>query len=669
MRTERREPRFRSLTGMLFVCLLSFLCGCPQPPNVQITVPEEGQVFTASPIAVSGTVTDEKPGVSATLSLGGQSWPLSLGTGGAFSREVALQEGENLISVTARDTDNLTTLDSVTAHYAGPVSIQILSPPDGLTVNSERVTVRGSVGGSGVSVLVNGVWARVASGSFEAQDVPLVAGTNQVTATALHSRYESLVGTDAVVVQTVESRDPVELQASAGQGVPPLGVDFTLTVDLDHPVVNYKWDLNADGLWEIDSPSQNTASTSYAQARIYNARVMVTDSQGVSFSDAAMINVHGPAQLLGSFASGNPADIVRKRDGRYLVLDSSACRVSEYDALGSPTGFGFGSCGTGNGQFQSPMGLAVGPHAEIYVADTGNNRVQKFTSQGNFILAFSTWTCGSSTGPFNQPYGIAVDSDSRVFVIDRGNERLMSYDYGFGDCGVGTGAGFFDDPRRVEVDTHGRIYVVGNGLYNQNKGSVNVFSSTGQYLLTINEDTGVPLSEPYDVLVENGKIYIADSGAGKVIVLNDDLDNLRVLNEVAGVAAAPKAVAVGARTTHETVLAPDSGAVLEAELPVDSPEPVWEAFRLAVVAKNFQQALTYVHEDTRAGYEYIFSLKPNELSASATEWTPITAYKVERDRASYDVPQEEIVNGSPQIVRHMVSFVRDAGGVWKILKF
>jgi len=83
---------------MLFVCLLSFLCGCPQPPNVQITVPEEGQVFTASPIAVSGTVTDEKPGVSATLSLGGQSWPLSLGTGGAFSREVALQEGENLIS-------------------------------------------------------------------------------------------------------------------------------------------------------------------------------------------------------------------------------------------------------------------------------------------------------------------------------------------------------------------------------------------------------------------------------------------------------------------------------------------------------------------------------------------------------------------------------------------
>jgi len=152
-------------------------------------------------------------------------------------------------------------------------------------------------------------------------------------------------------------------------------------------------------------------------------------------------------------------------------------------------------------------------------------------------------------------------------------------------------------------------------------------------------------------------------------VLNDDLDNLRVLNEVAGVAAAPKAVAVGARTTHETVLAPDSGAVLEAELPVDSPEPVWEAFRLAVVAKNFQQALTYVHEDTRAGYEYIFSLKPNELSASATEWTPITAYKVERDRASYDVPQEEIVNGSPQIVRHMVSFVRDAGGVWKILKF
>src|SRR6476659_9003670 len=67
----------------------------------------------------------------------------------------------------------------------------------------------------------------------------------------------------------------------------------------------------------------------------------------------------------------------------------------------------WGYTGSGNGQFFAPEGIAVDSSGNVYVADYGNNRVQKFDSSGNFLTKWGI--SGKGNGQFSFPNGIAVD--------------------------------------------------------------------------------------------------------------------------------------------------------------------------------------------------------------------------------------------------------------------
>jgi hypothetical protein len=61
----------------------------------------------------------------------------------------------------------------------------------------------------------------------------------------------------------------------------------------------------------------------------------------------------------------------------------------------------------------------------VYVADSGNDRIQKFNSEGNCITSWGS--CGTGEGEFNDPNGIAVDSSGNVFVADTYNHRIQKF--------------------------------------------------------------------------------------------------------------------------------------------------------------------------------------------------------------------------------------------------
>ena len=79
---------------------------------------------------------------------------------------------------------------------------------------------------------------------------------------------------------------------------------------------------------------------------------------------------------------------------------------------------------------RSPAGITLDQEGNVYVADTGNNRIQVFSSNGTFITKWGDVTkwreYGNGNFTMRSPQGIAVDSSSgNVYVDDTGNSYIL----------------------------------------------------------------------------------------------------------------------------------------------------------------------------------------------------------------------------------------------------
>jgi tripartite motif-containing protein 71 len=138
-----------------------------------------------------------------------------------------------------------------------------------------------------------------------------------------------------------------------------------------------------------------------------------------------------------------------------------------------------GGLGTAIGQFDSPQAVATDQNGNVYVADTANNRIQKFTKSGAFVLAWGSHGTGSDApgGEFYYPRGIAVDARGDVLVADSNNQRVQvfSSDGTFLMKWVGQ----FINPRCIAVDGRGHVYINDEGVYRVEK-----YTEDGTFLLS-----------------------------------------------------------------------------------------------------------------------------------------------------------------------------------------
>ena len=176
-------------------------------------------------------------------------------------------------------------------------------------------------------------------------------------------------------------------------------------------------------------------------------------------------------------------------NGAYLyVVDSGNDRVQMLwwehpDLNGRLLYFGeWGSPGNGPGQFHQPSDIAAyyeDAGYTVFVTDTGNHRVQKFTADGEFLLEWGGF--GASPGRFDTPTFITVTPDPYVVVSDTGNRRVQVFttDGTFVRVigGPGTGNGRFLSPSGVDGFEQGTIYVADAEL-----GVVQMFTIEGEFL-------------------------------------------------------------------------------------------------------------------------------------------------------------------------------------------
>lgn len=92
-----------------------------------------------------------------------------------------------------------------------------------------------------------------------------------------------------------------------------------------------------------------------------------------------------------------------------------------------------GGLGSAPRQFNQPRGLAISARGDLYVADSKNNRIQVFRLRGLVLKAIwgKQTTSGSIPAPagaFNDPWDVAVDRQGNVYIADKGNHRLQKFD-------------------------------------------------------------------------------------------------------------------------------------------------------------------------------------------------------------------------------------------------
>lgn len=166
---------------------------------------------------------------------------------------------------------------------------------------------------------------------------------------------------------------------------------------------------------------------------------------------------------------------------------------------------------TNGGQFYGPRDLAI-HDGMLYVTDTGNERVQVFTLEGEFVQMFGEF--GSGEGQLIEPVGIVVTEDGAVLVADSHNARIARFDLD-GEpleawpVELWVGQQFFEP--YLEVGPSGRVYASDSP-----SGQIAVFDPNGTPLPTI-IDAG--LLRPYDMAVspDGLQMLVTDGLANAVI--------------------------------------------------------------------------------------------------------------------------------------------------------
>jgi streptogramin lyase len=167
----------------------------------------------------------------------------------------------------------------------------------------------------------------------------------------------------------------------------------------------------------------------------------------------------------------------------------------------------WGGTGSGPGQFSTPTGVATNVPSEVYVVDSGNNRVERFTETGEYLGAFGG--PGATPGSFSSPSGIAIDEDNFVYVADQGNARVQKFGPN-GEFLALIGSGLFASPSDVAVDPDGNV-VVSDAAQNK----IFRFDPTGKTLAEWGSPGNLPgqFNGPRGVAVNAaGQVYVADTG-------------------------------------------------------------------------------------------------------------------------------------------------------------
>ncbi|MCL2726364.1 MAG: NHL repeat-containing protein [Polyangiaceae bacterium] len=229
---------------------------------------------------------------------------------------------------------------------------------------------------------------------------------------------------------------------------------------------------------------------------------------------------------------------------RKITSTSTTCQVSTLAGSGTA---GFADDTGKAASFSSPTGVTVDASGNVYVADSGNNKIRKVTPAGDVTTFAGTGVGGNgdgdmATATFNIPYGIVVDAAGILYVSEHHDIRKItggmvrtlagSGSSGFTD-GVGADAAF-SGPHGLAIDASGNLYIGDTGNNAVRKilptGEVTTFAglrdaaNKGVVGAADGPADKATFNTPVGVSVDSNVVYVADDSNQKIRKIASALD-------------------------------------------------------------------------------------------------------------------------------------------------
>jgi DNA-binding beta-propeller fold protein YncE len=190
-----------------------------------------------------------------------------------------------------------------------------------------------------------------------------------------------------------------------------------------------------------------------------------------------------------------------------------------------------GSKGSENGQFRTPHSLAVDRFGNIYVGDTGNKRIEKFSPNGTFITIWGS--AGTNNGQFMGLHDITVDPEGKfVYSLELNNHRVQKFNsngtfitkWGYNGTGGRDG---LRSPHQIAVNLIGIVY-----LTDRNGNQILKYYSNGTFIETIGSKGATPgqFDGPHGIAIDsdNDNVYVTDMKNHRVQVIDSNDSFIRV---------------------------------------------------------------------------------------------------------------------------------------------
>jgi Putative Ig domain/NHL repeat len=334
----------------------------------------------------------------------------------------------------------------------------------------------------------------LSSGSLPA-GLHLNGETGAITGTA------GTAGTSSFTVKVTDSSSPTPLTATANLSItvapPTFATSFTHLESREAPFgepTGVAVDSSGD-IWTTDSAHDHVLE--------FNSKHEFTRQVGQEGSGS------GQFKGIGGIAANASGDV--------YVTDRGNDRVEEY----SPTGTllaTFGSSAAGNGQLLSPGAIAIDQSGDVWVLNgvgaQEGGRIVEFSSSGGFLTQFGSK--GTAHGQLLYAAGLAI-SGGHLYVAEFSPQRVQEFSSTgefirvFDEAGPGQSA---DDPFAIAANpSTGELYIT--ELANR----VQQFSSEGTLIAAFGSSGAGngQLSSPEAVAVNSsGTVFVADSGNQRI---------------------------------------------------------------------------------------------------------------------------------------------------------